>query len=154
MKRFIQNLLRWLRKDLSKEQEKHRKLIKEYSKNAYNIQSHIVRFTPINFEKSAVRITKELMEHKGILVDFSNMSNHDAQRLMDFISGLIFCLGGTGDCLGRKLYIFTPSSVNIKDATTELTRPSLTEETFGKTKKLKNNIDFAEEETKELKDDF
>lgn len=101
--------------DLSKEQKEHKKRIKGYSKQAYNIRTNITRFRPLGFEKSALQIANHLMTHKGAIVDFSAMTSDEYQRLIDFISGAVYCLGGSIDKLGDKLYLITPSSVNVKD---------------------------------------
>lgn len=101
--------------DLSKEQKEHRKRIKHYSRSAYSIKANITRFRPTEFEKWALQITNHLMVHKGAVVDFAAMTSDEYQRLIDFISGAVYCLGGSIDKLGDKLYLITPSSVNVKD---------------------------------------
>ncbi len=102
-------------KKLTAVEKKHRDKIKNYSKNAFNVKSDIARFIPTNYEKYAVEIANYLMNHKSAVVDFRKASDVDFQRLIDFLSGTTYTLGGTIDKLGDRIYLIAPSSVSVKD---------------------------------------
>ena len=51
---------------------------------------------------------------EGVIVDFEGIPPHLAQRMLDFLSGAVFALGGGINRIKKKTYILVPHGVRIK----------------------------------------
>lgn len=48
-----------------------------------------------------------------LLVDFDKMNDKDCQRMIDYLSGAIYALGGVQKSIGDRKFIFTPEGTGI-----------------------------------------
>ena len=149
-------MINWIKKfyknDLSEEEREQKKRIQTYSKNVYNSIADLTKFSPIDFERNALEITNHLMSHKGAIVTFKNMDSKGYHRLLDFISGAIYCLGGNIDKLGEKLFLITPASWNYSDSS-ENNSSTKSKPTFYSKRSLEGGTENTESSYKELQND-
>lgn len=54
-----------------------------------------------------------LKNNQGIIIDLSDTESALAQRMLDFLSGAVFALDGGIDRVDNKMYVMTPSGVEI-----------------------------------------
>ena len=54
-----------------------------------------------------------LKAREGLIVDFEGIPPHLAQRMLDFLSGAVFALGGAINKIKKKTYILVPHGVRI-----------------------------------------
>ena len=76
----------------------------------------VIRFRPTNFEKYAVIIANHLLNQKPVLIDYSKLSPTSRQRLIDFISGVVYCLGGLIEKKGPSSYLAMPTKFSFDDS--------------------------------------
>ena len=48
-----------------------------------------------------------------VIVDCSRINERDSQRVIDFLSGAVFALGGTQQAIGEKKFALTPGGMGI-----------------------------------------
>lgn len=54
---------------------------------------------------------------QSIIVDLSKINEKSSQRIMDYLSGAIYALGGSHQQIAEKLFVFTPEGVSIQGST-------------------------------------
>lgn len=58
-----------------------------------------------------------LRKRQAIIVNFAKISSKDTQRILDFLFGAIYALGGSKQILNDHMYLFTPEGVTIQGPT-------------------------------------
>ncbi|MGL5615572.1 MAG: cell division protein SepF [Sarcina sp.] len=80
---------------------------------------------PMSYEDAA-EITDALKNRKIVVVNTSALETRTAQRLLDFISGAIYALGGELQDVENRIYIVSPSNVEVNnELKSELTSKGL-----------------------------
>jgi cell division inhibitor SepF len=87
-----------------------------------DIQIAIVR--PRNF-RDAATVGEYYRQEIPVIINLEDMSNAEATRIIDFVSGLILGLGGDIERLSKRAFLIVPA-----DATILTTHEGLTEEGF------------------------
>ena len=59
-------------------------------------------------------LIERLKLREGVIVDFEGIPPHLSQRMLDFLSGAVFALGGAINRIKKKTYILVPHGVRIK----------------------------------------
>ena len=59
-------------------------------------------------------LIERLKSREGVIVDFEGIPPHLSQRMLDFLSGAVFALGGSINRIKKKTYILVPRGVRIK----------------------------------------
>lgn len=72
----------------------------------------VVVSEPDKFEEVQV-LADHLKNRKQLILNFDNTSPEVSQRIIDFISGTTYALEGNSQQLGKNIFIFTPSNVEI-----------------------------------------
>ena len=54
-----------------------------------------------------------LRMREQVIVDFSSLNRQSVFRILDFLSGAIYALGGSVQQLGENMFLFVPSGVAI-----------------------------------------
>lgn len=75
-----------------------------------NAEVNIVK--PMNFDE-APQICDDLKAQKILIVNTTGLEQKTAQRLLDFIAGSSYALGGDLQEVEHGIFILTPSSVNV-----------------------------------------
>lgn len=58
-----------------------------------------------------------LKERRPVIINLERTDEHEARRVVDFISGVTYALDGYYQRVGEKVYVFTPSNtlINVED---------------------------------------
>ncbi|AYF54969.1 cell division protein SepF [Clostridium botulinum C] len=67
---------------------------------------------PMDYD-AAIEICDNLKARKIIVVNMTSLESKIAQRLLDFIAGASYALGGSLDEIDKGVYIISPSNVEI-----------------------------------------
>ncbi|GAA0743737.1 cell division protein SepF [Clostridium oceanicum] len=76
------------------------------------ISAKIKIIKPSSYEE-AVDICDELKNRKIIIVNTSDLETKTAQRLLDFMGGASYALGGSLEEVEKSVYILAPSTVEV-----------------------------------------
>lgn len=68
---------------------------------------------PESFD-DVIDLIERLKLREGVIVDFEGIPPHLSQRMLDFLSGAVFALGGSVNRIKKKTYILVPRGVRIK----------------------------------------
>ncbi|MFR5264104.1 cell division protein SepF [Clostridium sp.] len=83
--------------------------------NIHSASSAKIMITkPMSYEDAA-EITDALKSRKIVVVNTSALETRTAQRLLDFISGAIYALGGELQDVENRIYIVSPSNVEVNN---------------------------------------
>lgn len=77
-----------------------------------NISAKIVIFKPTTYEE-AVSISDNLKSRKIVVVNTTEMDAKVAQRLLDFMGGASYALGGELQEIEKYIFLLTPSNVEV-----------------------------------------
>ena len=59
-------------------------------------------------------LVRRLKDREGVMVDFTDVPPHIAQRMLDFLSGATFALNGTINKIKYKTYLLIPRGVTVR----------------------------------------
>lgn len=74
----------------------------------------VVILKPSDYDE-AIEICDNLKDRKIIVVNMTNLEGKVAQRLLDFMAGASYALGGSLDEIEKCVYIISPSNVEISN---------------------------------------
>ena len=78
------------------------------------------------------QIVDNLKKRNSIVVNLKRVTNDQAKRIIDFLSGALYALGGDIQKLGNGIYLCTPKNVSVQGKMSE----------NEKVKKVEDEIDF------------
>ena len=93
-------------------------------KNAQVVSLHsgrqlkVVVCEPLSFD-DAQNIADNLKNRRAVIVNLEKAGADQARRLIDFISGTTFALGGNSQKVGQGIFLFVPNHIDIAN---DLTR--------------------------------
>lgn len=58
-------------------------------------------------------VAKQLLNNKAVIVNFNNISDDQAKRIVDFLTGTVFALNGEIKRVGDKIFLCTPPKFQI-----------------------------------------
>ena len=58
-------------------------------------------------------VAKQLLNNKAVIVNFNNINDDSAKRIVDFLTGAIFALNGEIKRVGDKIFLCTPPKFEI-----------------------------------------
>ena len=109
----------------------NKQLKEEESKNG----SKMILVEPRAYSESQ-QIADYLKNRNSVVVNLKRVTSDQAKRLIDFLTGTIYAIGGDLQKLGNGIYLCTPNNVNVQGKMTE------NEEKPKASKKFENEIDF------------
>jgi Uncharacterized protein conserved in bacteria len=71
-----------------------------------------VLFSPQSYSDVQTLID-HLRRHEPAIVDFQSVDGESGQRILDFLSGAIYALGGSMQRVSGTIFLLTPSGVSI-----------------------------------------
>ena len=77
-----------------------------------NKSSEVCMILPKGYENSS-EIAEILLQGKTVVLNMEGMNIDAAQRIIDFTSGACFTMGGNLQKISKKIFIATPSSVEL-----------------------------------------
>lgn len=82
------------------------------------------------------QIADHLKRRNSVVVNLKRVTNDQARRIIDFLSGTLYAIGGELQKLGNGIYLCTPKNVNVEGRISD-------EETEKKNKaKIEDEMDF------------
>lgn len=79
-----------------------------------NMNGHeIVVMKPTSFKETLLAV-QCLKNRSTLIVNVNDLSKDESQRFIDFISGSVYALDGSQECVGEEIYLLTPSHVGIR----------------------------------------
>ena len=109
----------------------NKQLKEEESKNG----SKMILVEPRAYSESQ-QIADYLKARNSVVVNLKRVTSDQARRLIDFLTGTIYAIGGDLQKLGNGIYLCTPNNVNVQGKMSE------NEEKAKPSKKFENEIDF------------
>lgn len=82
------------------------------------------------------QIADYLKSRNSVVVNLKRVTSDQAKRLIDFLTGTIYAIGGDLQKLGNGIYLCTPNNVNVQGKMSE------SEEKQKTSKKFEDEIDF------------
>lgn len=67
----------------------------------------------------AQQIADHLKNRNSVVVNLKRVTSDQAKRIIDFLSGCIYSIGGTMQKIGVGIYLCTPKNVNIQGKITD-----------------------------------
>ena len=65
------------------------------------------------------QIADHLKNRNSVVVNFKRVTSAQAKRIIDFLTGCVYSIGGTMQKIGVGIYLCTPNNVNIQGKITD-----------------------------------
>ncbi|MEG2457522.1 MAG: cell division protein SepF [Bacilli bacterium] len=65
------------------------------------------------------QIADHLKNRNAVVVNFKRVTSDQAKRIIDFLSGTLYAIGGDLQKIGGGIYLCTPKNVNVQGKITE-----------------------------------
>ncbi|WP_096199274.1 cell division protein SepF [Bacillus sp. FJAT-45350] len=65
-------------------------------------------------------IADQLKNRKAVIINLQRMSHEQAKRIVDFLSGTVYAIGGDIQKLGVDIFLCTPDNVDVSGTITEM----------------------------------
>lgn len=79
----------------------------------------VVLYEPRSYDE-AQEIADHLRAHRTVVVNLQRVRNDQAMRIIDFLSGTVYALGGGISKIGGNIFMCTPDTVEIQGSITEI----------------------------------
>ncbi|HHP7245204.1 MAG TPA: cell division protein SepF [Elainellaceae cyanobacterium] len=79
-----------------------------------NAQNELIVMEPRSFEEVPDAILA-LRDRKTVILNLGMMEPEQAQRSVDYVAGGVFAIDGHQERVGKNIFLFTPSSVQISN---------------------------------------
>lgn len=80
--------------------------------------SKMILLEPRAYSESQ-QIADHLKNRNSVVVNLKRVTSDQAKRIIDFLSGCIYAIGGTMQKVGVGIYLCTPKNVNVQGKITE-----------------------------------
>ena len=88
------------------------------SKSISKAGSKMVLVEPRAYSESQT-IADHLKGRNSVVVNLKRVTNDQAKRIIDFLSGTLYAIGGDMQKLGNGIYLCTPKNVNVEGRMTD-----------------------------------
>ena len=105
----------------------------EEAATADNGKSKMILLEPRAYSESQ-QIVDHLKARNTVVVNLKRVTSDQAKRIVDFLSGTIYAIGGDIQKVGGGIFLLTPKNVDVEGA--------ITDEEDGKGKKNKDEVDL------------
>lgn len=85
----------------------------EALKGANNEGTKLILLEPRAYSESQ-QIADHLKNRNSVVVNLKRVTSAQAKRIIDFLSGCIYSIGGTMQKIGVGIYLCTPKNVNVQ----------------------------------------
>ncbi|WP_026674359.1 cell division protein SepF [Alkalihalobacterium bogoriense] len=65
-------------------------------------------------------IADHLKNRKAVIINLQRISHEQAKRIVDFLSGTVYAIGGDIQKLGANIFLCTPDNVDVSGTITEM----------------------------------
>lgn len=105
--------------DLSKIEDEFYSVDKDdYIKDAEKSGSKMILLEPRAYSESQ-QIADHLKSRNGVVVNLKRVTSEQAKRIIDFLSGCIYAIGGEMQKIGVGIYLCTPKNFNVQGTISE-----------------------------------
>ncbi|MEJ9211088.1 cell division protein SepF [Bacillus smithii] len=81
--------------------------------------SKVILIEPRAFAE-AQEIADHLKSHKAVIVNLQRIQHDQAKRIVDFLSGTVYAIGGDIQHLGPKIFLCAPDNVEVSGSISEI----------------------------------
>ena len=85
------------------------------------------------------QIADHLKRRNSVVVNLKRVTPDQGKRIVDFLSGTVYAIGGDLQKLGTGIFLCTPKNINVEG---KITEDNDNDEKEDNTKKRKQNKDF------------
>lgn len=100
------------------EEEYYTAKIDEKDKKSGDKTNQMILVEPRAYSESQ-QIADHLKQRNSVVVNFKRVTNDQAKRIIDFLSGTLYAIGGDFQKIGVGIYLCTPKNVNVQGKITE-----------------------------------
>jgi cell division inhibitor SepF len=93
----------------------------EAVKEADKTGNKMILLEPRAYSESQ-QIADHLKNRNSVVVNLKRVTADQAKRIIDFLSGVIYAIGGSMQKIGVGIYLCTPKNVNVQGKITEDTK--------------------------------
>lgn len=68
----------------------------------------------------AQEIADQLVNRRAVVINLQRVDHHQAKRIVDFLSGTVYAIGGDIQKLGAQTFLCTPDNVEISGSISEI----------------------------------
>lgn len=90
----------------------------ESDKGDANSSNKMILLEPRAYSESQ-QIADHLKNRNSVVVNLKRVTSDQAKRIIDFLSGCIYAIGGTMQKVGVGIYLCTPKNVNVQGKISE-----------------------------------
>ncbi|MEG6616192.1 cell division protein SepF [Peptococcaceae bacterium 1198_IL3148] len=134
----------WFSSKTQEREEERRPKLTSVPTNTYNTKMVILKPTSYDQVQNAAN---HLGDNHSVVVDLTEMSIEQAQRVLDYLSGVVFAINGKASRVGTGIFLFVPANVSIEGAlddfmftqNKEVTKETVEDEGFTSLLKAVNN---------------
>ena len=112
--------------------ENEETVVKNVAVSQNKAANKIVCVEPRAYSESQ-QIADHLKRRNSVVVNLKRVTADQAKRIIDFLTGCIYAIGGDLQKLGNGIYLCTPKNVSVQGKMTDQDAPS---------KKVEDEIDF------------
>ena len=95
-------------------------------KEAEKTGNKMILLEPRAYSESQ-QIADHLKNRNSVVVNLKRVTSDQAKRIIDFLSGCIYAIGGTMQKIGVGIYLCTPKNVNVQGKISDETEKNKTE---------------------------
>ncbi|NLA32581.1 MAG: cell division protein SepF [Mollicutes bacterium] len=106
---------------------------READEEACSTGSKMILLEPRAYSESQ-QIADHLKKRNSVVVNLKRVTSDQAKRIIDFLTGTIYAIGGDLQKIGQGIYLCTPRNVNVQG--------KITEEDKGNSKSTSDEIEF------------
>ena len=88
------------------------------SKNRWDIYGKMILWEPRAYSESQ-QIADHLKKRNTVVVNMKRVTPDQAKRIVDFLSGTVYAIGGDLQKIGGGIFLCTPKNVNVEGSITE-----------------------------------
>ncbi|WP_209125805.1 cell division protein SepF [Alkalihalobacillus sp. BA299] len=94
------------------------------SQNVVSLQSvqkaaKVILIEPRTYDE-VQDIADHLKNRKAVIINLQRISNEQGKRIVDFLSGTVYAIGGDIQKLGMNIFLCTPDNVDVSGSITEM----------------------------------
>ena len=104
-------------------------------KEAFTQGNNMILAEPRAYSESQ-QIADHIKKRNSVIVNLKRVTNDQAKRIIDFLSGTLYAIGGDMQKLGNGIYLCTPKNVNVEGRMTD------DEEDKKSKSKIEDEMDF------------
>lgn len=104
--------------DYSEDEEEEEEEVKEKNPVPSNNSGKMILLEPRAYSESQ-QIADHLKKKNTVVVNMKRVTPDQAKRIVDFLSGTVYALGGDLQKIGAGIFLCTPKNVDVEGAITD-----------------------------------